>query len=382
MSKFIKYGMVGGDMHAFIGEVHRKAIAMNHGCELVAGSFSNVPENNVETAEIYNVDKTRTYDDYKIMAKVEGEKGELDFVIICTPNFLHYQIAKAFLEAGINVVCEKPLCFEVEEAEELKKLADEKDLFFVVTYAYTGYTMVKVAKEIIARGDIGNVINVNGEYAQEWLIDEVSKDEGATSKLSVWRKDPKQSGISNCVGDIGTHLENLVHYVTGLEIKRVSALLDTYGNPLDLNANMLVEYKNGVRGNYWASQIAVGHLNGFVIRIFGDKGAIEWRQETPDQLLVTKKGEAPTTLSRGAGYVNAEAGAYSRIPSGHPEGYHFGFANIYKNFISAIQKKKAGIELTDKDLDFPKAIDGLNGVKFVHAVVESSKNDGKWVEIK
>ncbi len=376
----IKYGMVGGDLKAFIGEVHRNAIGLNHEMQLVCGSFSRKADANLQTGEKYHIEPQRIYEDYKEMAKAEA--GKIDFVSICTPNFSHFEIAKTFLNAGINVVCEKPLCFEIEEALELEALAKEKDLLFAVTYTYTGYTMVKVAKELIAKGEIGNIINVNGEYAQEWLIDEVGRDQSDTANLSVWRKDPKFSGISNCVGDIGTHLENMIHYLTGLEIKRVSALLDNYGNPLDLNANMLVEYKNGVRGNYWSSQIACGHLNGHKFRIFGDKGAIEWNQEHPDQLKFTKKGCATQILERGTGYIDVEAGSNSRIPFGHPEGLHVAFANIYKNFANALRKKKEGLPYDKYDLDFPTVTDGVSGVKFIHAVVESSKSDGAWVEIK
>ncbi len=375
----IKYGMIGGHLNAFIGEVHRNAIGLNHQTQLVCGAFSTDSQKNKETGAAYNIESSRIYDDYKVMA--EAEKDNIDFVAICTPNRLHYENAKAFLEAGINVVCEKPLCFEVEEAQELKKIAEEKGLLFGVTYTYTGYTMVKVAKEMIENGDIGKVINVNGEYAQDWLIDEVGNDAAAAQDLSVWRKDPKISGIANCVGDIGTHLENIIHYTTGLELKRVSAMLDTYGNPLDLNANMLVEYTNGVHGNYWASQIALGHLNGLAFRIFGDKGSLEWKQEFPDQLLFTKKGEAPKVLNRGTGYLTGDAASVSRIPFGHPEGLHVAFANIYNNFANALRKKKAGLPYDKFDLDFPSIDDGLNGVKFVHAVVKSSKNDGAWTAV-
>ncbi len=376
----IKYGMVGGHMNAFIGEVHRNSIGLNHEIQLVSGAFSKNSELNKQTADTYHIEPQRVYDDYKAMA--QEEKGKIDFVAICTPNFTHYEIAKAFLEAGINVVCEKPLCFEVEQALELEALAKQKDLLFGVTYTYTGYTMVKVAKELIAKGEIGNVINVNGEYAQEWLIDEVGKDQSDTANLSVWRKDPKQSGISNCVGDIGTHLENMIHYLTGLEIKRVSAVLDNFGNPLDLNANMLVEYTNGVHGNYWSSQVACGHLNGHKFRIFGDKGALEWDQEHPDQLKFTKKGCPTQILERGTGYLGVDAANCSRIPFGHPEGLHVAFANIYKNYANALRKKKAGLAYDKYDLDFPSVSEGVSGVKFIHAVVESSKNDGAWVEIK
>ncbi len=380
MAKQVRFGMVGGDVHAFIGEVHRKAINFDPRAELVAGCFSNIPEYNVETAEVYCVDKSRVYDDYKEMAAKEAAREDgIDFVSICTPNFLHYAVAKEFLLAGINVVCEKPLCFEIEEGEELERIAKEKGLFFAVTYTYTGYTMTRVMKEMIAEGKIGDIVAVNAEYAQDWLINELEPVEGATENLSVWRKDPKLSGISNCVGDIGTHIECTVHYVTGLKIKRLLATTNNYGKALDLNSNMIIEYDNGVNGAYWCSQVAMGHLNGFVIRIFGSKGSLEWDQEHPDFLRFTPKGAAPHIYSRGDGYITEEAGKYSRIPVGHPEGLFIAFANIYKDFISAIVDKKNGKEVSK--VNFPTVTDGLEGVRFIHAVISSAKNNSAWVEM-
>ncbi len=380
MAKQVHYGMVGGDVHAFIGEVHRKAINFDTRAQLVAGCFSNVPEYNVETAEAYCVDSSRVYADYKEMAEKEaGREDGIDFVSIVTPNFLHYEIAKEFLMHGINVVCEKPLCFEVEQAEELYALAKEKDLLFAVTYGYTGYTMSKVIKEMIAEGKIGKIASVNAEYAQDWLLDDLAPQEGAELNLSVWRKDPKFSGISNCVGDIGTHIENYVHYVTGLKIKRLLATTNKYGHPLELNANILVEYENGVNGAYWCSQIASGHLNGLVVRIYGDLGGIEWEQESPDVIRYTPKGGATQLISRASGYITEKAGGYSRIPAGHPEGLYVGFANIYMNYITAIIQKRNGEDVST--IDFPCVADGLAGVKFVHAVVHSADNNSQWVDL-
>ena len=232
MAKDLKYGMVGGSIYAFIGEVHRKAINFDTRAELVCGCFSNVPAENEDTAKAYGIAPSRTYADYKEMARAEAAREDgIDFVSICTPNFLHYEIAKEFLLAGINVVCEKPLCFSVEEAQELEALAAAKDLIFAVTYGYTGNTMVKVAREMIAEGKIGKVVTVNAEYAQDWLLDELDESHAGQDKnLSVWRTDPKISGISNCVGDIGTHMENMVHYLTGLKIRRISATVNKYGH--------------------------------------------------------------------------------------------------------------------------------------------------------
>lgn len=380
MAEFLRYGMVGGDLKAFIGEVHRKAINFDTRAKLVAGSFSIDPNLAKETAEAYGVDPSRSYSDYKEMAEKESAREDgIDWVSICTPNFLHYAIAKEFLLHNINVVCEKPLCFTVEEAEELVRIAKERDLVFAVTYTYTGYTMVKVAREMIQKGELGKLVSVNVEYAQDWLIDSLDPENQKATSLSVWRSDPKYSGISNCIGDIGTHAENLVHYLTGQEIKRMVATTDTYGMALDLNANMILEYESGLKAALWCSQVACAHLNGLVIRVFGEKGALEWRQEHPDYLEVTRKGCAPELWARGAGYtMKYEVGKGSRIPVGHPEGLYIAFANIYRNVITTILKKKAGLVPTAADMDFQNAENGADGVKFIHKAIESAK-EGKWV---
>ncbi|MCD4826328.1 MAG: Gfo/Idh/MocA family oxidoreductase [Acholeplasmataceae bacterium] len=378
----IKYGMVGGDLNAFIGDVHRKAINFEQNVELTAGCFSNIWEDNKKTGDFYNIDGQRVYKDFATMAKEESEREDkINFVVIVTPNFLHFEVAKEFLRYGFNVVCEKPLCFTVEQANELESLAKEKGVLFAVTYAYSGYTMVKYAKQLIKDGKIGSILNVNAEYPQDWLLGEVANAETKLN-LSVWRMDPKFSGVSNCVGDIGTHIENTVKYITGLNIKRVAAKLNNYGKALDLNANMLVEYENGVNGMYWSSQIAAGHGNGLRVRIYGTEGSLEWWQETPDFLNFTKRNGSFERLSRGNGYVYGRAAELSRIPAGHPEGYYEAFANVYKTYIGALRKKQQGIDLTDADLDFPSVSDGAEGVKFVHAVVESNGKNSTWVEIK
>ncbi|MBK5262209.1 MAG: Gfo/Idh/MocA family oxidoreductase [Peptostreptococcaceae bacterium] len=383
MGKSIKCGMVGGHLDAFIGEVHRKAIGFDPRAELVSGCFSSNSEKNIQTGETYSLESDRIYSDYHEMAEKESAREDgINFVSIVTPNSTHYQIAKAFLEKGINVVCEKPLCFTIEEAVELVKLSKENKLLFGITYAYTGYTMSKVIKEMIAQGKIGNIVAVNGEYLQDWLLDELSMEAKGKQDLSVWRKDPKLSGISNCVGDIGTHIENYVHYVTGLEIKRVAATINTFGHPLELNANILVQYENNINGAYWCSQITAGKLNGLSVRIYGDKGAIEWEQHYPDYVKFTPKGQPTQIISRGQGYLGNGAATQSRLPSGHPEGLFVAFANIYRSYISALIKKNNGEKLVDADLDFPSVTDGLNGVRFVHAVINSGKNDSEWTNIK
>ncbi len=378
----VRYGMVGGDLGAFIGGVHRNAINYQASTSLVAGCFNPSEAENRATGEFYRLDADRVYKDYKEMAQKESQREDkIDFVSIVTPNFMHYEVAKEFLLNGIHVVCEKPLCFEVAQGEELKAIAKDKGLLFAVTYSYSGYCMVKFARQLIKEGKIGSIINVNAEYPQEWLIDELGNGEKSTTKLSVWRMDPLYAGISNCVGDIGTHIENTVAYITGLKIKKVAAKVDRFNQELDLNANILVEYDNGCSGSYWCSQVSVGNMNGLTVRIYGTLGALEWDQEHPDYLRFTLKGQAPQILSRGNGYVYGRAAQLSRIPSGHPEGYYEAFANIYKTFIGAILKTIHNEQLTQEDLDFPQIDDGIEGVKFVHAVIESGNDQSKWVTL-
>lgn len=379
MAEKLRYGMVGGDLHAFIGEVHRKALNFDNRVELVAGSFSDIPEYNIETAEDYGVAPDRTYQDYHEMAAKEGGRPDgIDFVSIATPNHLHYDVAKTFLENGINVVCEKPLCFEVEQAEELVSLAKEKELLFGVTYAYPGYTMVKVMRDMIRNGKIGNIVAVNAEYAQDWLLGQLTNKDGKAG-MSVWRTDPRYSGISNSVGDIGTHIEYTVHYVTGLRIRRLLATANRYGYPLDLNSNIIVEYDNGLNGAYWCSQVAAGHLNGLVVRVFGDQGSLEWEQEHPDFLKYTPKDAPTQILARSASYVTEESGTYGRLPVGHPEGLYVAFANTYKAYVTALLEKKAGH--APEVPEYPTVEDGLEGVKFVHAVIRSADNNSEWVDL-
>ena len=380
MAAIIRYGMVGGGMKALIGEVHRKALKFDNRVELVAGCFSSHADRNAEVGVEYGLDPARVYANYEEMAKAEAAREDgIDFVSVVTPNNTHYAVCKAFLEAGINVVCEKPLCFTVEQAEELQKLSREKGLLFGVTYTYTGYVMSKVMKEMIAEGKIGKVVSVNAEYAQDWLLGELATGNNTQTNIAVWRTDPAVSGAANCVGDIGTHIENYVHYVTGLKIKRLIATTNKYGKALDLNANIIVEYENGVNGAYWCSQVAAGHYNGLAVRVYGDKGALEWAQEDPEHLRYTPMYGATQLLSRGIRFIREKAAAQGRLPSGHPEGLVTAFANIYRNYVSALVAKKNGADA--EVYDYPRVEDGVNGVRFVKAVVESAANGSKWVEV-
>ena len=324
----LTFGQIGGGEGSFIGPVHRAVIAMNGQAHIVAGSFSHSYEKTLKTAKTLSISEDRAYKDFKEMAEKEGKrKDKIDFVVITAPNYLHYEAAKVFLENGINVVCDKPLCFKIEEAEELVRLAREKELEFMVTYTYTGYPMIREAKKLISSGAIGKVRIVTAEYPQDWLADRIELE---GQKQAVWRTDPKYAGISCCVGDIGTHIENLAHFMTGLEIKELSARLETFleGRPLDDNAYILIKYESGASGNYWASQVAVGKPNSLKIRVFGDEGSIEWEQETPELLKFAKKGGAVQHYIKGGGYLTGAGQSATRLPAGHPEGYFEAFANL------------------------------------------------------
>lgn len=376
----IKYGMVGGGQGAFIGDVHRKAVALDGKAELAAGCFSQDLKNTLVTGEILCLDRERLYRSYEEMAEAEGKrKDKIDFIVIVTPNNSHFPIAKLALQNGIHVVCDKPLTTDSKNAEELERIAVEKDLLFCVTYTYTGYPIVKHMKEMIKNEDLGSIRFVNAEYPQDWLATPLEK---TGQKQSVWRTDPKQTGISNCVGDIGSHIENMVSYLTGLKIKSLCARLDTFveGRILDDNASIMVNYDNGAKGLYWSSQIAVGHDNGLRVRIYGTKASLEWSQENPNYLKVSYLDKPTETISRGRDELYPHAQGYSRIPSGHPEGYFEAFANIYSTFITALKKKISGGALSEDDLDFPGVEAGIQGVRFIERCVESSQKGAVWID--
>ncbi len=380
VSNIIRYGMVGGGVGAFIGEVHRKAIGLDNKAKIVAGAFSQSYEKTLKTGKGLCIAKDRLYKDYQQMAQAEAAREDgIDFVSIVTPNKSHFQIAKTFLENGINVVCDKPLTTDYEEAMELSKLAASKNLLFCVTYTYTGYPTIKQAKQMIAEGEIGELKFINAEYPQDWLAE--FAESNPDNKQAVWRTDPAQAGISCCVGDIGSHVENMISYVTGLEIESLAARLDIMveGRKLDDNATIMLNYKGGAKGLYWSSQIAWGHDNDLSFRIYGTEGSISWRQENPNYLEIAKKGESKKILSRGRDQFYPHPESYIRIPSGHPEGYLEAFANIYSTFIAAVIACKNGETPTENELDFPTPLAGAQGVRFIEKCVESSQQNSAWV---
>jgi predicted dehydrogenase len=376
----LNYAMLGGGQGAFIGDVHRKAIALDGKAELVGGCFSQDFENTRTTAKIWGLGEDRIYPSYEEMFTQEGRREDkIDFVVIVTPNVHHFPMAKAALENGIHVVCDKPLTTRSLDSEELERLAAEKDLLFCVTYAYTGYPMVKHLREMILQGELGEIRFVNAEYPQDWLATPL---EETGQKQALWRGDPNLAGGSNCVGDIGSHIENMVSYLTGLKIRSLCARLDIFGKgrSLDDNASILLEYEGGAKGMYWSSQIAVGHDNGFRVRIYGTKGGLEWCQESPNYARVSFVGKPTETLSRGRGEMYPRAANLSRIPAGHPEGYFEAFANVYSTFLTTLDKKISGEELTADDLDYPGVADGIQGVRFIEKCVESSNAGAVWTD--
>jgi len=378
-TKKLTYGMVGGGQGAFIGEVHRKSIAMDGKAELVAGCFSRDHQNTLATGKKLGLEEGRLYASFEKMMTAEGQrKDKIDFVVIVTPNSSHITIAKSAMENGIHVVCDKPLTCNSGDAEELARLSTEKDLLFCVTYTYTGYPMVKHLREMVANGELGDIRFVNAEYPQEWLS--TFLDESG-NKQAAWRTDPALTGASNCVGDIGSHIENMVSYLTGLKIRSLCARLDTFveGRTLDDNASIMVEYDGGAKGLYWSSQIAVGNDNGLRVRIYGSKGSVQWCQEDPNYAQVCFLGKPKVILSRGRDDMYPHAQRYSRVPAGHPEGYFEAFANIYATFCGALAKKLAGEALKAGEMDYPGADEGVRGVKFIEKCVESSKNGAIWI---
>jgi predicted dehydrogenase len=381
MTEKLKYGMIGGGPGAFIGAVHRAAIRLNDEAELVCGCFSGDPAKRAQIGGELQLDPSRNYEPYAAMAEGEGGRADkIDWVTIVTPNRFHAPAAKLFLEQGINVACEKPLCISVEEALDLRKTAKEHGCLFAVTYTYTGHVMAREARQLVRNGVIGDIRMVMGEYPQDWLLDTL---ETITEDNKPWRADPTLSGRGAAVADLGTHIENWVDYVTGLKIDSLACNLDVFGQGgvLDNNVEALIRFKNGATGIYWTSQVAIGFDNALKIRIFGEKGAIEFVQEENNYLKVSLRGEPPRIYSRGSGYLTPEAQKYIRVPAGHPEGLTEAFANIYKDFAAAIYDKKAGKQVKEEDYGYPTLDMGLSGVDFFNKCVDSSEAGATWVKL-
>jgi len=376
----IRLGMVGGGQGAFIGAVHRMAARLDGHYELVAGALSSQPQRSVESALDIGLEPGRSYESYEAMLAGESSREDsIEAVAVVTPNHLHYPVARAFLEGGIHVICDKPMTATLDEARELRRIADESGCILAVTYNYSGYPMVRQAREMVRRGDLGKIRVVQAEYAQEWLSENI-EDDG--QKQAVWRTDPAQAGAGGCIGDIGTHAFHLATFISGLEVEGLSADLSAFveNRRLDDNAHILLRFAGGARGMIWASQVAPGNENNLRIRIFGSKGGLEWRQEEPNELIFSPLGEPSRRLTRG-GHGAAEAAArISRIPAGHPEGYLEGFATIYSEVALAIRAARDDRNVAAGVL-FPDARDGELGMSFVDAAVRSSAAGTQWVKL-
>jgi len=376
-------GMVGGGRGAFIGSVHRMAARLDGEIDLVAGCFSSDPAKSKASGADFFLDPARVYSSYVEMAKREAAlpaDRRIDFVSIVTRNNTHYAVAKAFLEAGIHVVCDKPLCFTLKEGRKLRELVNKTGLVFALTHNYTGYPMVKEARDWVRSGKLGRIMKIVAEYPQGYAITALEqKGDGA---ISNWRMDPSVSGASNCMGDIGTHAHNLARYITGLEIDEICAELTTFipGRPLDDDGNCLIRFAGGARGILYASQVSSGEENNLSIRVYGTKGSLEWRQEDPNE-LVFKRADAPPVVSRrGNNYLSAAAQGATRTPFAHPEGFIEAFANVYRSAATAIADAVEGRKAPKEGYDFPTIDDGVAGLAFIETVVKSSAKGAKWVK--
>ena len=377
----IKLGMVGGGEGAFIGEVHRIAARMDERFQLCAGALSSDPERSLKSALDLGLPEDRSYSDYKEMAISESQRDDgINFVSIVTPNHLHHPIAKAFLGVGINVICDKPMTMNSEEAQELIDISESSDLIFAVTYNYSGYPLIREAREIIKKGDLGSIRIIKVEYIQDWLTEPI---ENTGQKQASWRVDPKKSGIGGSIGDIGTHAFHLAHFVTQQLPNKISADLSCFveGRELDDNAHILMRYESGAKGMIWSSQVAPGNENNLKIQIYGEKGGLIWQQENPNELILNLLNQPSRRLTRGSSFVGDQSARLTRIPAGHPEGYLEGFANIYREVADEFSAKISGKPIS-KDILYPTSKEGLYGVSFIEAAIESNSKDSVWTDLK
>ncbi len=376
----IRLGMVGGGNDAFIGGVHRIAARIDGQFQLVAGALSSTPEKAQASGRALGLDPQRSYDDFAIMAERESARPDgIEAVSIVTPNHVHFAAACEFLKRGIHVICDKPLTSTLEDAHKLADVAASSDALFILTHNYTGYPMIRQAREMIAAGELGELRVVQAEYPQDWLT-EAQEDQG--NQQAQWRTDPARSGAGGCIGDIGTHAFNLLSFVTGLQVDTLSADLHSFvtGRRLDDNAHVMLRFAGGARGMLWSSQVAPGNENGLRLRIYGAKGGLEWAQEDPNYLWYTPFGEPKRLITRNGAGSGPAAARVSRIPAGHPEGYLEGFATIYAEAARAIHARRIGQAVPD-DVIYPTIADGVQGVAFIEACVHSSRENSAWVHL-
>ena len=372
--------MVGGGRDAFIGAVHRRAAALGGEIELVAGAFSSNPKKSRLSGRDLFLDPGRIYGDYIEMAQKEAalpEGERIDFVSIVTPNHLHFPAACAFLKAGFNVVCDKPMTYSLAEARKLQTLVKRSSKVFALTHNYTGYPMVKEARDWVRKGKLGVIRKIVVEYSQEWLA---TKLESTGQKQAAWRTDPKRAGQAGCIGDIGTHAENLARYITGLEIESLCAEFTTFvqGRKLEDDGNILIRYRGGARGIFIVSQISVGEENNLHIRVYGSKASIDWSQENPNSLNINFMDRPSHNLTRGKDYLGKTASDNTWLPPGHPDGFIEAFANVYRQAAKAIREEVSGNKV--KTYDFPSVEDGLYGMAFIETAVKSAASKQKWTK--
>lgn len=384
MKRKLRMGMVGGGLTSFIGPVHRKAVGIDGEIELVCGAFSVVPGESKATGEALYLNPKRVYDSYQEM--FEKEKAlpadqRIDFVSVVTPNHVHFGPSKLALESGFHVIVEKPIAFSLEEAKTLRKVVAKTGLILGLTHTYTGYPLVKEARKMVASGQLGAIRKIYVEYPQGWLSTLIEKTGNAQAS---WRTDPKQSGMGGAIGDIGTHAANLAEYITGQKITELCAMLNTVvkGRHLDDDSSMLLRFEDGATGVLFATQVAAGEENNLNIRVYGEKGGIEWRQMEPNTLIVRWLGRPMEIIRAGQAYLSDEAKAFTRTPAGHPEGYLEAFANIYRAFGKAVREYKPGKKINYAKYDFPDVEDGVRGMNFVQTVVKSATSNKKWTPLK
>jgi predicted dehydrogenase len=382
MKRKLRMGMIGGGKDAFIGAVHRIAALMDGEIEIVCGAFSSNPEKSKSSGEMLYLDADRVYGSYEEMILKEKTLPDgvaMDFVSIVTPNHLHFAPAKMALENGFHVVLDKPMTFNLEEAKELKKIVEKTGKLFCLTHTYTGYPMIKEARQLVASGKIGKIRKVYVAYPQGWLSEFL---EGGDNKQASWRTDPGKSGIAGCMGDIGTHAFNMAEYVSGLQVTRLCADLNIVvkGRQLDDDGSVLLKFNNGASGLLYATQVAAGEENNIRIAIFGEKGGLEWKQEDANTLLLKWLDKPAEILRAGSGYLSSFARHNSRTPPGHPEGYLEAFANLYRNFAFSVRALSEGTTAKPEWLDFPGVDDGIRGMAFIENVVKNGQSDEKWTE--
>jgi predicted dehydrogenase len=382
VNRRLRLGMVGGGPGAFIGAVHRIAARMDDRYELVAAALSSDPARSHAGAQALHIASDRAYASYTEMAAAEAKRPDrIDAVSIVTPNNLHYSMSKAFLEAGIHVICDKPLTTTLQEALDLAQIVRRTNLIFGLTHNYTGYPLVRQARQMISEGQLGKIRVVQVEYAQDWLATPL---EQTGQKQAAWRTDPAQSGPAGCLGDIGTHAYNIACFVTGLKCSQVAADLSTFvpGRRLDDNVQILLRFEDATRGMLWASQVATGNGNNLRLRVYGDKGGLEWQQEEPNTMRFTRLGEPPQTISRlGPGGKSDVAAHASRIPAGHPEGYLEAFAQLYTDLAEQISARQSGRNPAPASLLVPNIQDGVEGMRFITATLESSRRNTQWIDV-